>query len=232
MGRGTADVDMDIGHPFTPALCKRHARALSRKRPIFKAKPMKTDPAGRQRAAGGWILSARPDHPSGHRELPDVTHRVLRAMHEATDDGRGELGPSDAAKVAKRGHVDRAELRHRGVHSLGEREENGRDVRCEEFPTFQGNRRELLRRESMAAGVREQAIDDSGDVSHVKRRGSDASGAGIPLLLRQRLDDVADTFAHLQKNVRDRLKDVGNAVDGTALPPFRVRHGTEHIAVA
>ena len=35
--------------------------------------------------------------------------------------------------------------------------------------------------------------------------------AGVPLLRRQRLDDLADTLAHLKKNVRDGLEDGGDA---------------------
>jgi hypothetical protein len=56
---------------------------------------------------------------SGHRKLPDVTHRVLGAMNEATDDGRRELGPSHAAKVAKGCHINCAKLRNGSVNSLG-----------------------------------------------------------------------------------------------------------------
>jgi hypothetical protein len=46
----------------------------------------------------------------------------------------------------------------------------------------------------------------------------------IRVVLRQRLDDLADTLANLKKNVRDWLQDSGDAVDGTALPPFSVSH--------
>jgi hypothetical protein len=58
----------------------------------------------------------------------------------------------------------------------------------------------------------------------MKGRGSYACRARVPLLFGQRLDDLADTLANLKKDVRDWLKDGGNAVDGSALPPFRVRH--------
>jgi Family of unknown function (DUF5670) len=58
----------------------------------------------------------------------------------------------------------------------------------------------------------------------MKGRRGYAGGAGVPFLLRQRLDDLADTLANLQKNVGDWLKDRGDAVDGPALPPFSVRH--------
>ena len=61
-------------------------------------------------------------------------------------------------------------------------------------------------------------------MSHMKGRGGYAGRAGVPLLLRQRLDDLADTLANLKKNVRDWLKDGGDAVDGTALPPLSFRH--------
>ena len=73
-----------------------------------------------------------------------MTHRVLGAMHEAADDGRRELGPSHAAKVAKCCHIDRAELRNGCVNSGGQGAQNWRDVRCEKFLTFRLNRRELF----------------------------------------------------------------------------------------
>src|SRR5688572_28562293 len=59
----------------------------------------------------------RPNDTSGNRKLPYVTHRVLCAMHEATDDSRWELSPSHAAKVAKCCHIDRAKLRNGCVNS-------------------------------------------------------------------------------------------------------------------
>ncbi|MFN0158047.1 MAG: hypothetical protein ACKVRP_08265 [Bacteroidota bacterium] len=61
-------------------------------------------------------------------------------------------------------------------------------------------------------------------MSHVKSGGGYPGGAGVPLLLRQRLDELADTLAYLKKNVRDWLKDGGDAVDWTALPPLTIRH--------
>ncbi len=90
------------------------------------------------------LTHARPNDPGGDRKLPDVTHRVLRAMHEATDDGRRKPGPSHAAKVAECCHIDRAKLRNGRVNSRGEGAQNWRDVRDEKFLTFQLNRRELL----------------------------------------------------------------------------------------
>ena len=173
------------------------------------------------------MCSGGPVHDtSGHRKLPDVTHRVLCAMHEATDDGRRELGPSHAAKVAKCRHIDRAKLGNGCVNSCGERAQNGRDVRREKFLIFRLNRCELFYRQCVPAGVREEAIDDSGNMSHVKGRGGYARRTGVPFLLRQWLDDLADTLANLKKNVRDWLKDGGDAVDGTALPPLSIHYLT------
>jgi hypothetical protein len=82
----------------------------------------------------------------------------------------------------------------------------------------------LFFRQRVPASVREEAIDDSGDMPHMKGCRSDASRPGIPLCPRQRLDNLADTLAHLQKNVRDWLEDIRDTVDGTALPPLRIRH--------
>jgi hypothetical protein len=58
----------------------------------------------------------------------------------------------------------------------------------------------------------------------MKGRGGDSRGAGVPFLLGQRLDDLADTLADLKQDVRDWLKDGGNAVDRAALPPLGIRH--------
>jgi hypothetical protein len=68
--------------------------------------------AGARQARIGAETPSRVTHAGandtgGHRKLPDVTHRVLCAMYEATDDGRRKPGPSHGAKVAKRRHIDR-----------------------------------------------------------------------------------------------------------------------------
>jgi hypothetical protein len=153
-----------------------------------------------------------------------VTHRVFCAMHEATDHGRGKLGPSHAAKVAESCDVDRAKLRDSRVNSCRQGTQNCRDLRGEKFLTFQPNRRKLLWRECVPTGVGEKAIDDSGNMPDMKGGGGDTCRAGIPFSFRQGLDDFADTLANLKKNVRDWLKDGGDAVDGTALPPLGIRH--------
>src|SRR3954469_15574777 len=93
----------------------------------------------------------RPNDASGHRKLPDVTHRVFCAMHKTTDDRRRQLSPPDAAKVVQCGHIDGAQLRNACVNSARERIEDSRDVRCEKLLTFGLNRRELFRRQRMAA---------------------------------------------------------------------------------
>src|SRR5437773_1947594 len=65
-----------------------------------------------------------PNYTSGNRKLPYVTHRVFCTMHEATDDGRRQLGPSHAAKVAQCRYIDCAKLRNGCVNSCGERAQN------------------------------------------------------------------------------------------------------------
>src|SRR4051812_912864 len=167
---------------------------------------------------------ARPNDASGHRQLPDVTHRVFCAMHKTTDDGRRELSPSHAAKVVQCGHIDGAQLRNGCVNPAGEPLEDSRDVRGEKLLTFRLNRRELVRRQRVAAGVGEKAIDDPGDVAHVKGRGRHSRGARVPFALGQRLDDLADALAHLQQDVRDWLEDGRDAVDRPALPQLGVGH--------
>ena len=84
--------------------------------------------------------------PSGDRKLPYVTHRVFCTMHEATDDGRRELGPPYAAKVAQCRDIDRAKLRNGCVDPGGERAQNCRDVRREKVLAFRLNRGELFDR--------------------------------------------------------------------------------------
>ena len=98
------------------------------------------------------------------------------------------------------------------------------DVRSGKLVAFRPKRGELLLLHRFAARVREQAIDDPGHVPDVKRRRRHAGGAGVPFGFRQVLDQFTDTFANLQKNVRDGLQDGGNAIDGTALPPLGIRH--------
>ncbi len=167
---------------------------------------------------------ASPSDTSGNRKLPDVTHRVFCAMHQAADDGRRQLVPSHAADVAKCCHIDRAKLRDRCVNSCGQGAQDGRHVCCEDVLTFRLNRRELFCRQRVPSGVGEEAIDDSGNMSHMKGDGGYSGRAGVPFALRQRLDDLADTLAYLKKNVRDWLKDGRDAVDGTALPPLGIGH--------
>jgi hypothetical protein len=145
-------------------------------------------------------------------------------MHQAADDGRGELRPSHSTKVAERRDVDRAELGQGGVNPSIQRVEDRRDVPDREVRAFEPKRRELISGQHFAARVGEEPINDSGDVSHVKRGGCHVCGTSVPLGLRQILDELADTFANLKQNVRDRLQDDGDAIDRTALPPLGIRH--------
>jgi hypothetical protein len=105
-------------------------------------------------------------------------------MHEATDDGRRELSPSHAAKVAQCCHIDRSKLRYGCVNACGEDAQNGLDVRFEKVVTFRLNRGDLLWRQRVPAGVGEKAIDDAGNMSHMKGRGRHACRASVPFLLR------------------------------------------------
>jgi hypothetical protein len=85
-------------------------------------------------------------------------------------------------------------------------------------------RRKLLNRKRIATGISEEAINNASDVSHMKGCGRYTGRASVPFFLRQMFDDFADTLAHLQKDVRNWLKDGGDAVDWTALPPLSIRH--------
>ena len=86
------------------------------------------------------------------------------------------------------------------------------------------DRRELLGRKRLATRVGEQPVDHSGNVSHVKRRRRHTGRAAVPFLFRQPGNHFTDALAHLEKDVGDRLKDSGNTLDGTTLPPLCVCH--------
>ena len=116
-------------------------------------------------------------------------------------------------------------LGHGGLDPCVQRIEYGRDVGDGEWLAFRAKRRELIGAQRAAAGVREEAIDDSRDVPHVKRRRCHAGGPGVPLRLRQMFDEFADAFANVEEDVRHRLQDGGDAVHGTSLPPLGIRHG-------
>ena len=60
------------------------------------------------------------------RELTDMPHRVLSAMHEAADHRRRQLRPSDAAKLAERRRIDPSQLGDRGIDTLRQ----GRQCGC------------------------------------------------------------------------------------------------------
>lgn len=170
------------------------------------------------------LSDARPNYSSGDRKLSDVPHRVLCAVHEAADHSRREPSSSHTPKAAQCCRVDRAKLRNGCVNSCGQGAQSWRDVRCEKFLAFRPNRCELFRRQNIAAGIGEEAIDDPGNVMDMKGRGGDACRARVPFLLRQQLNNLAHALANLQKNICDWLKDGRNPVDRTALPPLSVGH--------
>ena len=106
-------------------------------------------------------------------------------MHQAADDGRRELSAPHSAKVAKRAHIDGAQLRDGRVDSSGQAAQDFRDLGGADPQTFRLKGRELFRGECVAAGVREEAIDDAGDMTYVKCDGCDTRRAGVPFLRRQ-----------------------------------------------
>lgn len=58
----------------------------------------------------------------------------------------------------------------------------------------------------------------------MKRRRCHSAGTGVPLGLRQILDEVVDTFVNLKKNVRNWLQDE-NRFSKCVLPAESERHG-------
>jgi hypothetical protein len=77
----------------------------------------------------------------------------------------------------------------------------------------------------LAASVSEQPVDHSRDVLDVKRCGRDTGRAAVPFVFGQLGNHLADTLAYLEEDVGYRLKNSGNALDGTTLPPLCARHG-------
>jgi hypothetical protein len=72
-----------------------------------------------------------------------MTHRVLCAVNQATDDGRRELSLSNAAKVAERRHIDRAKPAT-AASIVGQGAQNWLNVRHEKLLPFRLNRGELF----------------------------------------------------------------------------------------
>ena len=104
------------------------------------------DCCGRKEFGHDALTDPRPHDARGDRELADVTHRMLCAVHEATDDRRRELRPAHPAETAKCCHIDRAKLRNRGINSRSEGAQDCRDLGSAKVAAFRLNRRELLRR--------------------------------------------------------------------------------------
>ncbi len=102
---------------------------------------------------------------------------------------------------------------------------DGRHIAGCQVSTFTSNPRELLRRQPFGARIREQPVDHSGDVPHVKRSRSDSAGARVPFFLSQVLDQLVGTFSNLKENVRNGLEESWNAPDRPSLPPLCISHG-------
>lgn len=168
--------------------------------------------------------SLRTNNAHRDRQLPDMTHRVFGTVHQASDYRRGQLGATDAAKLTECRNIDRPQLCKRRVNSHGQRLKRVRHICGGKEAAFRWDRVELFSGQCLAPGVSNQSVDNAGDVPNMKCGGRDTGGAVIPLLLRQITNHLSDALADLQEDVRNRLENGWNAINGTALPPFSTRH--------
>ena len=153
-----------------------------------------------------------------------MTHGMFGAMDETSDDRRRQLRATDTAEVAKCCDIEGRQLRNRRINPFGQSVEHSRHVRGSKRAAFRRYRRELLSRQRLAAGVGEQPVDHSGHMSHVECRRRHTGRAAVPLLFGQPRNQLTDALAYLEKDVGDWLKDSGNTLDGTTLPPLGVCH--------
>ena len=77
---------------------------------------------------------------------------------------------------------------------------------------------------SLATSVGEQAVDNPGHVPDVKCSRCDTGRTTVPLLFRQVTNQLTRALSHLQKDVRNWLKNGRHAIDRAALPPLCARH--------
>jgi hypothetical protein len=154
-----------------------------------------------------------------------MAHRMLGAVDQAADDCRRKLRAPNPAKVAEGVDVDSSELVNGRVDPGVQCSSQCVHVTVVQFLAFRTKRDELLVGQRLAARVREEAVNDGGDVSDVKCGCRHTGRAGVPLGFRQVGGQLVDAFANLKENVRDGLKDGGDAIDRAALPPLSIRHG-------
>ena len=109
---------------------------------------------------------------------------MLRPMHETADDGRRQLRSSYTPEVAECINRDVSKLCHRCVDLRGKCFQHGVDVASEKILGFRSHRGELLGRQDLATRVGEEAIDNAPDMSYVKSRRGNTTGAGVPFGLR------------------------------------------------
>ena len=73
-----------------------------------------------------------------------MAHRMLGAVHKASNHRRGQLGATDTAKVAERRNIDRPQLCERRVNARRQRLEHVGNIGCSQEATFQRDRGELF----------------------------------------------------------------------------------------
>jgi hypothetical protein len=137
--------------------------------------------------------------------LADVPHGVLGTVSQAAEDGGRQLRPSDPSKIAERGNVDSFELVDRRFDACVQSRQHRGNIGRGEHIAFSPHRCELLRRQRVAARVGEEPIDYARHVPDVKGRRCNASRARVPFGFCQARDELIDTLANLQENVRNRL---------------------------
>jgi hypothetical protein len=166
----------------------------------------------------------RSDDADRYRELPDVPHRMLGAVHETSDDRGRKLRATYATKVAECRDVDRAELLDSCVDPFVQRGDRTRNVCLEQLGAFGAQGGELRFRQRLAARVREESVDHAGHVPNVECGRRYAGRARVPFAFRQTVDELVDALPNLKQDVRDGLKNVRHSGYWAALPPLCICH--------
>jgi hypothetical protein len=164
------------------------------------------------------------DDSSRHGQLSDMPHRMLGAMYEAADDGRWQPRTTDGPEIAECRGVGCAKLLDRSVDARGNGVEYVVNVVAVNWLALSFHRGELRVGQRLPSRVREESIDDTGDVSHVKRGRRDIDWTRIPLIVGEPVDHLADALVDLAQDVRDWLKGRRDSVDRSALPDFGLCH--------
>ena len=163
-----------------------------------------------------------------HQELPGVPLRVLGRVDEQPQDRRRHAVAPDGPRLQERARVGRADLVERAVHGVLERRRQPARGEGGAGLALGPERGELGVRERLAAGVRQQPVEDAGEVLEVEpdrgppRRPRPQSGVGHVA------GDLRDVLSGLDERVRDGLEQVGDAGERPSQPGFEAVGAGRH----